>query len=420
MPRSLKIGVGLSGNARVLFFMMFLSELGFGLYYQNLLTVYMEEIGTTPAQIGAILTATGLIRIVLMLPAGSLADRIPRRRIVIVATSLAIPGALTYAASTTWWHLAVAGLFMACQQLGFPALSGIIADSSEDRLDAFRKIYTIAPATAFIIGPVTSGLIADLVSQRAVFVVAAAVFACSWSLAWRIKEPPQHIHTTARRGSYGDVLAHPALRSILLFKLACIGVLTLGTTLLPNLLKEAHGLDQRNLGYLFSIGAVGSLLLSTVIGRSRRLNSIRGIAVGLLGVAGICWVSQLTGHSLLLGPAFLLRGGFMIAWSLFSPLLSDVAPKNIQERSFAASEFVASTGNTAAPVAAGLLYEQGRNLPFAAAGVILPLLALYAFRLERAMIQPAIDRERRLREHEGAPVVVDDNVPELSGATAGG
>ena len=417
MPRSLKLGIGLSGNARVLFFMMFLSELGFGLYYQNLLTVYMEDIGTTPAQIGAILTATGLIRIALMLPAGSLVDRIPRRRIVIVATSLAIPGALTYAVSTAWWHLAIAGLFMACQQLGFPALSGIIADSSEDRLNAFRKIYTIAPATAFIIGPVTSGLIADLVSQRAVFVVAAVVFACSWSLAWRVKEPPQHVHT-ARRGSYGDVLAHPALRSILAFKLASIGVLTLGTTLLPNLLKEAHGLDQRNLGYLFSIAAVGSLLLSTLIGRSRRLNSIRGIAVGLLGVAGICWVSQLTGHSLLLGPAFLLRGGFMIAWSLFSPLLSDVAPKNIQERSFAASEFVASTGNTAAPVAAGLLYEQGRNLPFAAAGVILPLLALYALHLERAIIQPAIDRERRVREREAVPVVVGDNIPEMSGASA--
>ena len=402
MPRRLKVGIGLQGNARLLFAMMFLSELGFGLYYQNLLTVYMEGIGTTPSQIGAIITGTGLVRIALMLPAGSLVDRMPRRRIVIAATSLAIPGALTYAFATTWWHLVVAGLFMACQQLGFPALSGIIADSSENRLDAFRKIYTIAPASAFIIGPMTSGLIADLVSQRAVFMVAAVVFSGSWLLAWRIQEPPAHAHAV-RRGSYREVLAHPALRSLYGFKLVAIAALTLGTTLLPNLLKDAHGLDQRTLGYLFSIAAVGSLIMSTVIGRHRRLNSIRGIAIGLLSVAVICWVGQLTGSVFLLGPAFLMRGGFMITWSLFTPLLSDVAPKAIQERSFAAGEFIASTGNTAAPLAAGVMYEANRNLPFAVAGVMLPFLALYALRLERVVIRPAIAREERLRDDGAVP-----------------
>lgn len=399
MPRSLKLGIGLAGNGRVLFLMVFLSELGFGLYYQNLLTVYMAAVGASPARIGAILSATGLIRIALMLPAGSLADRIPRRRIVLGASSLAIPGALTYAFATTWWHLAIAGLLMACQQLGFPALSGIIADSSENRLDAFRKIYTIGPATAFIIGPTASGLIADLVSQRAVFMVAAGVFACSWLLAWRIKEPPAQTHA-ARRGSYRDVLAHPALRAVYGFKLVAIAALTLGTTLLPNLLEDAHGLDERTLGYLFSIAAVGSLIMSIAIGRLRRLNSIRGIAIGLLSVAGICWVSQLTGNVGLLGPAFLMRGGFMITWSLFTPLLSDVAPKAVQERAFAAGEFIASTGNTAAPIVAGVMYEASRNLPFAVAGAMLPVLALYALRLERAVIRPAVAREARFREDD--------------------
>jgi len=419
MPRSPKLGIGLTGNARLLFFMMLLSELGFGLYYQNLLTVYMEDIGTTPAQIGAIITATGLIRILLMLPAGSLADRMPRRRIVIGATAFAIPGALTYAVADSWWHLAIAGLFMAMHQLSFPALSGIIADSSENRLDAFRKIYTIAPATAFIIGPMTSGFIADLISAQAVFYVATAVFTGSWLLAWRIKEPPPRAHT-ARRGTYREVLADPTLRSIFGFKLVAIAVLTLGTTLLPNLLKESYALDQRTLGYLFSIAAVGSLIISMAVGRSRRLNSIRGIAIGLMSVAVICWVSQLTGSVYLLGPAFLMRGGFMITWSLFTPLLSDIAPKHIQERSFAAGEFIGSSGNTAAPIFAGTLYEANRNLPFAVAGVLLPMLAMYALRLERKIIRPAIAREQTKRERDSPPIVVGDNMGDLSPAAPSG
>jgi len=419
MPRSLKLGIGLTGNTRLLFFMMFLSELGFGLYYQNLLTVYMEDIGTTPAQIGAILTGTGLIRLFLLLPAGSLSDRVPRRLIVIVATGFAIPGALAYAVAESWVLLSVAGLFMSIHHLSFPALSGIIADSSEDRLDAFRKIYTIAPATAFIIGPVASGFIADLVSPQAVFYVAAVVFTGSWLLAWRIVEPPQQVHAT-RRGSYRDVFAHPALRSVFLFTLAAISVLTLGTTLLPNLLKESYQLDQRTLGYFFSIAAVGSLIMSMAIGRSRRLNSIRGIAIGLMSVAGICWVSQLTGLVYVLGPAFLLRGGFMITWSLFTPLVSDVAPRAIQERSFAAGEFISSTGNTAAPVATGALYEIDRNLPFAIAGILLPILAVQALRLERRVIRPAIDREQTDRERETATIVVGDNLGDLRPAGVAG
>ena len=419
MPRPLNLGIGLTGNTRLLFFMTLLSELGFGLYYQNLLTVYMEDIGTTPAQIGAIITATGLIRIALMLPAGSLADRIPRRRIVIGATAFAIPGALTYALADTWWHLAIAGLLMAMHQLSFPALSGIIADSAENRLDAFRKIYTVAPATAFIIGPMTSGFIADFISAQAVFFVAAGVFTCSWLLAWRIEEPPPRPHAS-RRGTYRDVLVHPALRSVFAFKLCAIAVLTLGTTLLPNLLKESYALDQRTLGYFFSIAAVGSLVMSMAIGRSRRLNSIRGISIGLMSVAVICWVSQLTGSVYLLGPAFLMRGGFMITWSLFTPLLSDVAPKHVQERSFAAGEFIGSAGNTAAPIAAGALYEADRSLPFALAGVILPVLALYALRLERAIIRPAIARERTDRERAAAAVAVCDKAPEIGAAGVAG
>ena len=400
MRARFKPTLGLSGNARTLFFALMLSELGFGLYYQNLLTVYMEDLGSTPAQIGAILTVTGIVRIALMLPAGTAADRVPRRTIALCTNCLAVPGALTYAISQGPWTLLIAGLFMACHQLGFPAISGIIADSVEDageRLDAFRKIYTIAPAAAFILGPTAGGLIADVVSPRAVFLLAATVFAGSWTIIWRVREPVSHEHRSGVRGTYAGVIREPAVRLILLLKLMAIGALTLGTTLMPNYLKVVHGLDQRTIGYLFSIAAVGSFLLSVTIGRVKRLNHIRGITMAMGCVGSMLVVVLLTGNLLFLAPAFMFRGGFLIAWSLFTPLFSDIAPKRLQERTFALGEFIGSSGNTIAPIFAGALYEVNHDLPFAIAAVMLGGLTVTGVIADRLIVRPAIARETAAR-----------------------
>src|SRR5690349_23721304 len=122
----------------------------------------------TEAKVGTILTIAGLFRIGLMLPAGSIMDHVGRKPVVVGAAFISIPGSLAYIFADGWVLLLVASICMSVNALGFPAMSAIIADSNaEDPLDAFRKLYTVGPAIAFIIGPLIGGQIAELISQRA-------------------------------------------------------------------------------------------------------------------------------------------------------------------------------------------------------------------------------------------------------------
>src|SRR5688572_32509995 len=97
-----RLSFGLTGNLRLLFYTIFLWELGFGLYYNNLLTIYMKELGLSEASTGTILTIGGIFRIGLMLPIGSLMDHIGRKPVIVGAAAISVPGSLAYAVADGW------------------------------------------------------------------------------------------------------------------------------------------------------------------------------------------------------------------------------------------------------------------------------------------------------------------------------
>src|SRR5215210_2683733 len=126
----------------------------------------MKELGLSEASTGTILTIGGIFRIGLMLPIGSLMDHIGRKPVVVGAAAISIPGSLAYAVADGWPLLLVASVCMTVNALGFPAMSGIIADSqAPNPTDVFRKLYTVGPAIAFIIGPLVGGKIAEAISK---------------------------------------------------------------------------------------------------------------------------------------------------------------------------------------------------------------------------------------------------------------
>ena len=391
-----RLSLGLSGNLRVLFFTIFLWELGFGLYFNNLLTIYMKDIGLTEARVGTVLTVAGLFRIALMLPAGSIMDHVGRKPVILGAAAISVPGSIMYMLADGWLLLLLAPICMSVNALGFPAMSAIIADSNaSDPLDAFRKLYTVGPAVAFILGPLIGGLIASWTSHEAVFAVTAVVFASAFLVAIKIEEPPLH-NRGNRRGRYIDIARHRPMRMVVCFGFAIVFVLSFGVTFLPNLVNDRYGFDDQQRGIAFSFGAVGTLALSILMSKWRQINHVRGIAIGVACVGGMCLAALLVSSPWLLVPAFMLRGGFMMAWSLLTPLASDITPKHLQERAFAGIEFSTGVGNTLAPVLAGIAYESHRSMPFVIGAALLPMLALGAIWLGRNVVAPELERTRRI------------------------
>ena len=386
-----RLTFGLTGNVLRLFYTIFLWELGFGLYINNMLTVYLNDHGMSAARVGLILTIAGLGRIVLLLPIGSLMDHVGRKPVVVGAAFIAIPGAIGYALAPNQWVLALCTMIMSVNAVGFPAMSAIIANSNTPNPTAtFRLLYTVGPAIAFIIGPTVGGKIGEMTSNRVVFLVAAVVFAGAFILSLGIVEPAM-TNRGQHRGGYIDIVRYRPLRLTVIFGFVLVFVLSFGVTFLPNLLTDAYGFSDLERGIAFSFGAVGTLMLSILMSRVRSITHIRGSALGVLSVTGICIAVLLTGNPLILIPAFVMRGGFMMAWSLVTPLANDIAPGPLKERTFAGVEFATGIGATAAPVLAGIAYEFHRSLPFAIGALTMPLVAIWAIVLERRVINPALE-----------------------------
>ncbi|HEY8448685.1 MAG TPA: MFS transporter [Thermomicrobiales bacterium] len=392
--RRRRLSLGLSRDALLLFWGLFWWEFGYGLF-MYLLTLYMQELGATSVQIGTLVGIQGLARFLMYIPSGIIAERYSRRLIIIWTTFATAPAAIMYALAQTWWHLIPGLILFVVANLGTPAYSSYIAEAgAPNRARAFALIYTVGPSASLVIAPLCGGWLADRISMRLVFVLSAISFLIATIILWQLSERPLVRSSTAKT-SYMGALRTPIIRAVALFQLAVLGVLGLGTTLLPNFLHDEHGLSLATVGNFGSIAAVGSILLSFAVGRSAWLTAIRAIALATLAIGLVCVVPLLTGNIWILAVAFLGRGGLTVAWSLFAAVLSDTVPMHLQARAFALAELLGALGFGLAPFAAGALYDWHHGSPLLFAALATPALAVVALWIERRFVIPSM-AERKL------------------------
>jgi MFS family permease len=401
-----RINLGLPRDGRFLFWGMFAWEFGIGLY-NLLLTLYMEELGASPLQIGMLIGIQGIARIAVTLPSGILAERFSRRKLIIWTTACTAPAALFFGIAQVWWQLIPGMVLLMAGNLGTPAFSSYIVDLStpQTRARMFATIYTVGPAIATIISPTLGGFIAEGIALRAVFFLSAAAYATSTLIFSRISERPLVVHHHEKKASYREAFAVPAVRSVALLKFGVLGTLAMGVTFLPNYLEDVHGLSIGEIGRLGSVYAGGSVLLAIIVARVAWITGSRGIAIGTCLVACLCGVTLLTGNLWILAPAFLMRGGFMVAWSLFHAVLGEISTARLRSRSFALGDFLGGTGFGLAPFLAGALYDWRPAAPLLATVILAPVFGALAIIVERRYVAPAIlARHREFLEAEGAPM----------------
>jgi MFS family permease len=214
------------------------------------------------------------------------------------------------------------------------------------------------------------------------------------------------VHHNEQRPSYREAFAIPAVRAVALLKFGVLATLALGTTLLPNYLEDVHGLSIGQIGRLGSVYAAGSVLIALIVARVVWITGSRGIAFAITLVGCLCGVTLLTGNLWILGPAFLMRGGFMVAWSLFHAVLGEISTARLRSRVFALGDFLGGVGFGLSPFLAGALYDWKPSAPLLATVVLAPLFGALAIVVERRYIAPLIAaRGREIRE-EPSPALI--------------
>jgi MFS family permease len=387
---------------------------------------FMTSLTSSPFMVALLQTATSLPVFLLGLPAGALADMLDRRLILLfsqfwllLATTLL--GVLTIVGVANTWLLLLftfgLGLGVALVSPVWQAITPELVSSEE--LPSAIGINSFGFNMARAVGPAIGGLIVAASGSGAVFLLNAVLFLGSIVVIFRWKrevpqteEPVEHFWGALRAG-VRYIRFSPVLRSMLVRTFVFIVFASGLWTLLPVIARKALKLEASGLGLLQGCLGLGALLGALWLPRGKERYSIDHLISGAtvvfaLATLALAWLTNL----IILVPVLVAGGaGWLIVTSSLNFAAVTYAPKWVQARALACYMLIFQGGLALGSVGLGLVAQllgEGMALTLAAVGLVLGLLTLLRWRLQRGTTldlrpsqhwsQPALAEEPELEE----------------------
>jgi MFS family permease len=263
-------------NYRLLFFGQLIAQVGFWVQAtaQGWLVLRLTD---SPLWLGAIAFAQSLPVLLLSLPAGALADRAPKRRLLMVTQSVAMASALTLGGLTLSgrievWHVLVAALVVgSAMAFEGPARQAFTIElvGREDLMNAIA-LDSMVLNGARIVGPALAGALAATIGEGPAFLwYGASVLAVLGGLAlMRIARAQVAAHRGGLpqlREGLSYIRAEPRVRLMLTQMLVHCVFGLFYFPLLPYFARNVLGGDAVGFGALASTNAAGALSAALMI-----------------------------------------------------------------------------------------------------------------------------------------------------------
>ena len=365
-----------------------------GTWMQSVAQAWLVWRLTRSSQMLGIVTFLGQLPVFLFgIYAGSLADRLPRRRMVLFTQANAIVQASLLAALTLTgvvrpWHILVlAGMLGLTSAFEMPARQALLADiAGADMPNAVALNSSIVNA-ARAVGPALAGALVASFGEGVCFALNALSFLGTYYALWVMRPPPQPRSELGRRAHLLEGLAYAGKTSHVRVLLALLGLSSFFAmpyqALLPVISSEVlHG-GPGLYGVLLGSAGVGALagalrlLLRTGL---RGLGRIVGLGATLLG-AGVTTLA-LSRSTALTGAALAVTGfGFITQMAGTLTLLQGLAPVALRGRVMGLySTLFLGVTPFGALTAGFVAHRLGAPVTLAAGGVVV-LLASGAYHL---------------------------------------
>ncbi len=361
-------------DIRLIALALFLWGLGEGLF-MYIQPLYIAELGADPAQIGGVLSLMGLAAGLTYIPAGLLADRLPRKPLLAGGWFSGFLAVLISALARDWRALIPGLVLYGLSAYCIPVINAYVATAAGGR--DLERVFTttFAAFTAgAVVSPAVGGGLAELLSMRAVYLISAGIFAFSTVVVLQIS-PQQPLKVRQRREKGRLLLTRRFIRFAAPVLLSFFSMY-LVFPLAPNFLSDVRGLSTAQVGMLGSVYAVGTTLFSPILGRLRKGERSWGMAVG----QGMVWASA---GLLLWAPgwagvtaAFLLRGGYYACRALTQARASDLLGEENRGLAMGGVQTAMVAAEVLAPAVAGWLYEGQPTWPFLTALALIPVSIL--------------------------------------------
>jgi predicted MFS family arabinose efflux permease len=294
-------------------------------------------LGSGPGEIGLLGAMQTLPFLLLSIPMGLLADRMPRRRVMIASEALRFLSLLLLVWMVASGHISIAGLaalgFMgALGTVGFTVAAPALVPALVPRELHARANgrLELARSVAYAGGPALAGALVAWAGASSAFVIASLLSASAVALLWRIAEPPRspgpprHALAEIREGMqfvWRDALLRPILLTGIVWNLAWFvlqaayvpyAVRTLGLT------AQAVGVT---LGCYGAGMVVGALFAPRLVGAMRFGRAIQfGPAVSVFAASAMV-ATLFVPTGFLAGLAFFLFGAGPIIWTITTTTL---------------------------------------------------------------------------------------------------
>jgi len=260
-------------NFRLFFFGQGLSLIG--TWLQQVAMSWLTYRLSGSALLLGFVTFCQYIAVLLLAPvAGVLADRVDRRRALLMTQSVMLAQALTLATLTATgvvavWHVALLALVLGCASaFDIPLRHAMIARLVADRahLPNAIALNSLLINCARVVGPALAGILIASVGESICFGLNAlsfgAVLYALTQMRWpaaRAHAPPSGWFASWMEGAKSAFGFRPIRAALLLIALIS-GTIGTYSTLMPVFAKDVFGGDAHTLGVLLSAAGGGALL----------------------------------------------------------------------------------------------------------------------------------------------------------------
>ncbi len=296
--------------------------------------------------LGIVGAAGALPMLLFTLPAGVIADRFPKRNVVMLTQTLAmvqafILAALIYTRVVQVWHVVVLAVFLGTvNSFDMPTRQAMTLElvGREDALNAV-SINSSAFNTGRIVGPALSGLLIEAAGLAGCFFINGLSFLAIIGALAVIRPRPPGAKLPGRMVAHivdgvKWAKASPAAFSLLVLT-AISGIFAMPyATLMPVFARQVFHVSAREYGFLFSAAGAGALTSATFLtwhGHRWRIGRLATTGAFLFPVALLA-VSLAPRYSVALVTIFLTGTGLMLFNAVSNTMLQTAPPDSLRGR----------------------------------------------------------------------------------------
>lgn len=329
---------------------------------------------------------------------GTLSDRLGPKRVLLAALAvMTVAFALMPLIRTAWNAFLIYSLWGLGSGSFWPSQSALLAGlTPASRRAPAYALQRLAMNLGVAIGGVVAGFIASVGHPRSftvLFAIDCVTFLGYMVVLARVRAPK--LHADRLGGSWRAVLRDRTFTLYTLLNAAFMtAAVSLEVELLPAFAKNVAGIDEREVGIVFALDAIGIVLFQLPIvklaeGRRRMPGlALMGLlwATSLLGVWAVGeWTRATVAFGVLAGAIVVFALGECLHGAIQAPLSVDLAPPPLVGRYLAASSISWQIGWIVGPTAGGFALQHRPLLLWPVAAGVNVACAAAALGLERRL-----------------------------------